>query len=96
VACYSDADAKVINCHCLDLVSFLSGCMFNWPTKLFTSAPVLQRNPIYAKIIQAAKLTGAQAIHPGYGFLSENLAFCQLCQNSGIEFIGPLQGQSGP
>jgi 3-methylcrotonyl-CoA carboxylase alpha subunit len=44
------------------------------------------------KIIEAAKLTGAQAIHPGYGFLSENLAFCKLCQDNGIEFIGPPPG----
>jgi 3-methylcrotonyl-CoA carboxylase alpha subunit len=44
------------------------------------------------KIIQAAKATGAQAIHPGYGFLSENLAFCRLCEENGIEFIGPPTG----
>ncbi len=39
--------------------------------------------------MQAAKRTGAQAIHPGYGFLSENLAFCKLCEDNQIEFIGP-------
>ena len=44
------------------------------------------------KIIQAAKQTGAQAIHPGYGFLSENLAFCKMCEDNGIEFIGPPTG----
>lgn len=33
--------------------------------------------------------TGAQAVHPGYGFLSENLAFCELCTQNNIEFIGP-------
>ena len=41
------------------------------------------------KIIEAAKLSGAQAIHPGYGFLSENVEFAELCQKSGIIFIGP-------
>ena len=41
------------------------------------------------KIIAAAKETGAQAIHPGYGFLSENEAFARRCEEEGIAFIGP-------
>jgi propionyl-CoA carboxylase alpha chain len=41
------------------------------------------------KIIAAAKETGAQAIHPGYGFLSENAEFSKRCEESGIVFIGP-------
>jgi 3-methylcrotonyl-CoA carboxylase alpha subunit len=41
------------------------------------------------KIIEVAKLCGAQAIHPGYGFLSENVEFAELCQKSGIIFVGP-------
>ena len=41
------------------------------------------------KIIGAAQKTGAQAIHPGYGFLSENEAFCAACAAAGIVFIGP-------
>ena len=41
------------------------------------------------KIIAAAKKTGAQAIHPGYGFLSENEAFAERCEKEGIAFIGP-------
>jgi geranyl-CoA carboxylase alpha subunit len=40
-------------------------------------------------IIEAAKLTGADAIHPGYGFLAENEAFAQACSDAGIRFIGP-------
>lgn len=42
-----------------------------------------------ARIIAAAEVSGAQAIHPGYGFLSENSKFAEQCRASGIEFIGP-------
>jgi len=42
------------------------------------------------KIIEIAKQSGAQAIHPGYGFLSENAEFAQACQDNNIAFIGPL------
>ena len=41
------------------------------------------------KIIAACKQTGAQAVHPGYGFLSENEAFAKRCEDEGIAFIGP-------
>ncbi len=41
------------------------------------------------RVLQAAKDTGAQAIHPGYGFLSENTAFARACEDAGIVFIGP-------
>ena len=40
-------------------------------------------------ILDAARTSGAQAIHPGYGFLSENPEFARLCQEAGICFIGP-------
>ena len=41
------------------------------------------------KILEVAKLTGAQAIHPGYGFLSENVEFAEQCQKEGVIFVGP-------
>ncbi|MFA6961518.1 MAG: urea carboxylase [Opitutaceae bacterium] len=45
------------------------------------------------KILAVAKQTGAQAIHPGYGFLSENAAFVEACEAAGIAFIGPRAAQ---
>ena len=42
-----------------------------------------------AAIIEACKMTGAEAVHPGFGFLSENADFAQLCEDNGIAFIGP-------
>ncbi|MEE8722661.1 MAG: 5-oxoprolinase/urea amidolyase family protein [Eggerthellaceae bacterium] len=45
------------------------------------------------KVIAAAKSTGAEAVHPGYGFLSESVAFAQACERAGIVFIGPSPDQ---
>jgi acetyl-CoA carboxylase biotin carboxylase subunit len=45
------------------------------------------------RIIAAAEVTGAEAIHPGYGFLAENAEFSEICARSGITFIGPTPDQ---
>jgi propionyl-CoA carboxylase alpha chain len=56
---------------------------------LLGPAPSRESYLVADKIIAAAKATGAQAIHPGYGFLSENEAFSKRCEDEGIAFIGP-------
>jgi pyruvate carboxylase subunit A len=52
-------------------------------------APSAQSYLVIDRIIEAAKTTGAEAIHPGYGFLSENQQFARACADNGITFIGP-------
>jgi len=52
-------------------------------------APSAQSYLVQERILEAARLTGAQAIHPGYGFLSENAGFARLCEDTGVKFIGP-------
>ena len=77
VAVYSDADAHAKHVAACDEAVHIGG-----------SAP---RDSYlrWEKIIEAAKATGAQAIHPGYGFLSENEEFAQACAAAGLVFIGP-------
>jgi 3-methylcrotonyl-CoA carboxylase alpha subunit len=77
VAVYSDADAQAKHVAACDEAVHIGG-----------SAPkdsYLQ----WQRIIEAAQATGAQAIHPGYGFLSENEEFAQACADAGLVFIGP-------
>lgn len=77
VAVYSEADANARHVRMAD------------EAVLIGPAAVRESYLVVDKIIAAAKQTGAQAIHPGYGFLSENEAFCHACEREGIVFIGP-------
>ena len=77
VAVYSDADATAKHVGACDEAIHVGG-----------SAPK-DSYLRWEKIIEAAKATGAQAIHPGYGFLSENEAFAEACAKAGLVFIGP-------
>ncbi|MEW5897878.1 MAG: acetyl-CoA carboxylase biotin carboxylase subunit [Bacillota bacterium] len=52
-------------------------------------APVAQSYLNIPNIISAAMVSGAEAIHPGYGFLSENAGFAEICEKTGLTFIGP-------
>jgi 3-methylcrotonyl-CoA carboxylase alpha subunit len=77
VAVYSDADARARHVQLCDQAVHIGG-----------SAPK-DSYLRWQAIIDAALATGAQAIHPGYGFLSENDAFAQACADAGLAFIGP-------
>ncbi len=77
VAVYSDADAGAKHVSVCDEAVHIGG-----------SAPK-DSYLRWEKIIAAAKATGAEAIHPGYGFLSENEEFAQACADAGLVFIGP-------
>ena len=77
VAVYSDADRDAQHVQACDEAVHIGG-----------PAPrdsYLQ----WERILAAAKATGAEAVHPGYGFLSENEAFAQACADAGVVFIGP-------
>jgi 3-methylcrotonyl-CoA carboxylase alpha subunit len=77
VAVYSDADANAKHVAVCDEAVHIGG-----------SAPK-DSYLRWERIIEAAKATGAQAIHPGYGFLSENEDFAKACADAGLVFIGP-------
>jgi propionyl-CoA carboxylase alpha chain len=80
VAVYSDADADAPHVR------------FAGEAVRLGAAPAQESYLRIEKIIEAATLTGADAIHPGYGFLSENAEFAEACAAAGVVFIGPSPG----
>jgi len=77
VAVYSTADAQARHVQAADQAVCIGEAL---PAQSYLRIPA---------IIDAARLTGADAVHPGYGFLAENAAFAQACREAGLMFIGP-------
>lgn len=77
VAVYSSADAQAQHVKVCDEAYWIG------------EAPAAESYLRGAKILEVAQISGAQAIHPGYGFLSENAGFAESCKQAGLVFIGP-------
>ena len=77
VAVYSDADATAAHVELADIAVRLG------------PAPAAESYLRADLVVEAALATGAGAIHPGYGFLSENAEFAAACEAAGIAFVGP-------
>jgi len=77
VAVYSEADVEAMHVHHADEAICIG------------KAPSTQSYLKIPHIIAACEITGADAVHPGYGFLSENANFASICESSGLTFIGP-------
>jgi len=80
VAVYSDADAGAMHVSMADEAYHIGG------------SAAADSYLVYEKIIDVCKKSGAEAVHPGYGFLSENAAFCKALAENDITFIGPPVG----
>ncbi|MBI4513375.1 MAG: acetyl-CoA carboxylase biotin carboxylase subunit [Gemmatimonadetes bacterium] len=81
VAVYSDADRESLHVRFADE----EVCIGPGPAReSYLNIP---------RIIAAAEITGADAIHPGYGFLAENAEFAEICEHSGLVFVGPTAEQ---
>ncbi|MCB1704289.1 MAG: acetyl-CoA carboxylase biotin carboxylase subunit [Halioglobus sp.] len=77
IAVYSDADARAPHAVMADEAVHIG------------PSPVSESYLVVENILAAARASGAQAIHPGYGFLSENADFARACEDAGLVFIGP-------
>ena len=77
VAVYSEADAKAPHVQMADEAVCIG------------PSPVNESYLVQDNILSAARASGAEAIHPGYGFLSENADFARACEDAGLVFIGP-------
>jgi 3-methylcrotonyl-CoA carboxylase alpha subunit len=77
VAVYSEADANAMHVAMAD------------QSVLIGPSPARESYLRIDKLIEAAQRTGADCVHPGYGFLSENAGFAQACADAGIKFVGP-------
>ena len=80
VAIYSDADANALHVKMADEAVHIG------------PPPASESYIVIDKVMQAIKDTGAEAVHPGYGFLSENPKFAEALEDAGIAFIGPPKG----
>src|SRR4029077_4534686 len=77
VAVYSEADAEAMHVHHADEAICIS------------EPPSAKSYLKISNLIAACEITGADAVHPGYGFLSENANFASICESCGLNFIGP-------
>jgi propionyl-CoA carboxylase alpha chain len=77
VAVYSDADRDAVHVEMADEAVHIG------------ASPAAQSYLVADRIIEACKATGAEAVHPGYGFLSERASFCAALEREGIVFVGP-------
>jgi propionyl-CoA carboxylase alpha chain len=80
VAVYSDADREALHVKMADEAIYIG------------PSPAVESYIVIDKILDAVKKSGAQAVHPGYGFLSERAEFAEALEKNGVAFIGPPTG----